>query len=212
MAKVLFFRETDRMVYKQPWYSGYKANIVTYSLAKFDSMVKAENLFIDFLYIWNKQAVPQPYVEQLQKIAETVNDLIMNSPFGETSNPSEWAKKTACWERIKEKDIPLIEKVKPFLVNVDEQKHRKKAAASQQKVDDSLEPQISVVKKGGAYWRSLQLWISNSNYPTVTKERGILGRACRMDQGSAPPSEAQSRVLLQLLSRALGDGFVEPSP
>ena len=35
IAKAIIFKEVDALVFKSSWYQGYKANIVTYTLAKF---------------------------------------------------------------------------------------------------------------------------------------------------------------------------------
>ena len=40
---------------KQVWYGGYRANIITYTIAKFSKMVADLGSFIDFTTIWKNK-------------------------------------------------------------------------------------------------------------------------------------------------------------
>ena len=43
---------------KQVWYGGYRANIITYTIAKFSNIVKKSGNFIDFTTIWKTRFIP----------------------------------------------------------------------------------------------------------------------------------------------------------
>ena len=94
IGKAILFRYMDKVVMKQDWYGGYKANIVSYSLAKFSAMVKKAGRHIDFVKIWDEQAPSESTSKQLLEIAELVNSSIQNTPDG-ISNVTEWCKKQA---------------------------------------------------------------------------------------------------------------------
>ena len=57
----------------QNWYSGYKANIVTYTLAKFAKMVSDKHKYIDFMAIWKTQKLSTTLETQLS-LAKAIND------------------------------------------------------------------------------------------------------------------------------------------
>jgi len=100
IARAILFRKTESLINKQPWYGGYRANIVAYTMAvlaeKLNRQGKTESVF---QAVWKNQAIPEVVEKSILKIAEAVNKSIMASAG--VSNISEWCKKDTCWERIK---------------------------------------------------------------------------------------------------------------
>lgn len=99
VARGLIFRATERIVAAQPWYSGYRANIVAYTLAVLADITKRRKKSIDFLGVWNAQTVDAMLKKAIIVVSEKVKDDITKPPSG-ISNISEWCKKEACWTRI----------------------------------------------------------------------------------------------------------------
>jgi len=173
IAKAIFFKELDRLVFRMPWYAGYKANIVTYSLAKFACMVREAGQHIDFLAIWEKQQLPDAIEKQLSDIAETVNSMLSNPPEGTTSNISEWAKKELCWDRVREAPIALSADVETLLIDHAQSKERENEGSRTQVIQDSIHAQTYVVEKGAAHWDNLFGTLSGSplgNFPLFYSE------------------------------------------
>ncbi len=204
IAKAVFFRQVDWMVFKSPWYSGYKANIVTYTLAKFTNMLRKAGLRVDFLAVWEKQCVPDDLMHQLAVVAENVNEVLCSPPEGITSNVSEWAKKDACWDEIRKLKIFLSDGARRVLIRKEESLEREKEGRRIQKIDDAIYAQTYVLDKGAGYWKQLREWnrVAKKLSP---KEFSILNIACSIPRKY--PSEKQSSVLMKAEQRAVEEGF-----
>ena len=116
VAKGIVFRFLDKEVRKQHWYGGYKANIVTYSLAKMKYTASTHGKNIDFIHIWRKQDLSDNFKLALLKIAELVNQSIQNTPEN-IKNVGEWCKRKECWKNVQEIDFTFDEKLIDELVD-----------------------------------------------------------------------------------------------
>lgn len=204
IAKAILFRSVDALVYKSSWYQGYKANIVTYTLAKLAHMVKGIGLSINFIDIWDKQKVPSGLMSQCEMIAEEVNEVILNPPEGETSNSSEWAKKLKCWELIRELPIILSDQARHLLVSIQEVRNIEHDARRIQDIQNGIHDQTYVVEKGQKHWQKLREWNRPHNILSPM-ELSILNLACSIPYKI--PSEKQSKVLINAEIRAIQEGF-----
>lgn len=204
LAKAILFRELDRIVYRMPWYAGYKANIVTYTLAKFASLVRNAGLHVDFLAIWEKQHLPEVLEEFLAQIAEVVNDILANPPEGTTSNVSEWAKKEYCWDKVKEIDVELDPNIKEQLIDYEKLCEHEKEGRRTQVIQNSIHAQNYVVGHGAVYWDQLREW-NRGNRKLSPKELSILNVACSIPRKI--PTGKQSIILLKAETRAKAEGF-----
>ena len=204
VAKGILFRELDRLILQQDWYSGYKANIVTYALAKFAQMVRNVGREIDFLKIWQLQALPTELADELTIIAEAVNRLLLEPPPGTTSNVSEWAKQPACWSAVSAERIELSGRLRPFLIDLRASVKVEKEAGKAQVIMDGIQAQTYVVQKGAAHWIRLRDW-NESNRKLSPREMGILDVACAIPRKL--PTEAQVPILIAAEKRAVVEGF-----
>lgn len=98
IAKGMLFRETDKLV-QSLGYKGYKANLVTYSIALL-SFLKKQTL--DFDSVWNKQESGERIINELKAIIPVVWEHITNPPVVGT-NVTQYCKKEICWTTLKEK-------------------------------------------------------------------------------------------------------------
>ncbi len=204
IAKAIIFREVDALVYKSPWYQGYKANIVTYTLAKLAYIVRNIGYSINYMAIWEKQSVPKELMKQVEVIAEQVNDIILNPPEGITSNSSEWAKKLKCWETVRELRIEVSGSIRHQLIDPEEKKEIEHDARRTQNIQNGIHDQTYVVEKGSAYWQKLREWNRPHNILGPI-EISILNLACSMP--NRIPSDKQSKVLIEAERKALLEGF-----
>jgi len=204
VAKAILFRNLDACVLRSPWCNGYKANIVTYTLAKFSDMVKQHNRHIDFLKIWTCQNTPEPLAKQLLQIAQDVNDIIINPPATATSNISEWAKKPACWDAVRSTVMKLDSIVYDYLLENHKNKEMEKDAGRKDEIQLGIKNQTYVFEKGAMFWKSLREW--NSSHRKLThKQTGCLDIAC--DIPRKIPTESQSEVIIEAEKHALSNGF-----
>ncbi|MEO8617074.1 MAG: AIPR family protein [Luteolibacter sp.] len=208
IAKAIFFRQVDKLVFRQDWYGGYKANIVTYALAKFAAMVRESGNYFDFLRIWNLQGLPDPLEFKLMEIAETVNEILVNPPDGATSNVTEWAKKSDCWELVKASPLKLGGGFPEYLINHQVVSEREHEGGRTQTIQDSIHAQTYVVEKGALHWKQLREW-NSLNKKLSPKEMGILETACSIPRGI--PSDKQAPILVAAEKRAIENGFYPQS-
>ncbi|MBL7003545.1 MAG: AIPR family protein [Gammaproteobacteria bacterium] len=200
IAKAIVFRQLDKNIMKQPWYAGYKANIVTYTIAKFAHMVAHKGKFIDFLSIWRKQQMSDAMEAQLLDIADRVNDIITDTD----ENVTQYCKKNDCWESVKAYALLLDEEVIAELIRMDKKFEQKVDAKKEQKSLNAINAQIEVYNRGLKYWTAMLDWASNS-IEFSNKEMSILSTTLRLN--TSPPSEKQSVVLLQIEQKAIEEGF-----
>ena len=204
IAKAVIFRYLDRNIMKQPWYGGYKANIVTYSIAKLVDMVSETGERLDLSKIWRQQDLSDALKAQLLDIAESVNDEIQNTPEGIT-NVTEWCKKQACWAHVKDLALTLSSAVRSELVGTEETSYREKDAVRTQTIQNSIHAQAHVVEAGAQYWQGLSAWNEETRVLSP-KEMGVLAIACNVP--SKLPTEKQCAVLVKAEQRAFAEGFV----
>ncbi len=207
IAKAILFRETERLVPQQEWYGGgYRANIVTYTLAKLAYDLNVRGRAVDLGGIWNRQGVDLPMMNALAACAATVNEILVNPPASHR-NVTEWAKQQACWERVKDASVPWPDGLTGSAERLEERYQEVVASTAVQKMDSGIEIQAKVVSAGGTFWQAALDWGMAQRGVLTAKEVGVLQTCARMPRSI--PSEAQSRVALQALAKLNEEGFVE---
>jgi hypothetical protein len=207
IGKTILFRQLDSLVLRARWFTGYKANVVTYTLAKSADIVKQAVGFIDFLKIWEFQALPTNLATWLMEIAERVNTLLLNPPVHATSNVGEWAKNESCWTMIQSENMQLSSTVSEYVIDGDRNRDLEKDANRTDSIQNDIHAQTYVVEKGANYWMLLREW-NNIHHKLTFKESGILEMACGIPR--KVPSEKQVRILIEAENRAKAEGFFPP--
>lgn len=204
IAKAICFREIDRYIFKQPWYAGYKANLVTYTLAKFARTVRKAGWEIDFLRIWERQRLSENMLEKLGLIAAQVNEILHAPPEGVTSNVSEWAKKPGCWSAVRDADMKLTGWDRADFIDREEKQERDKDGARIQNIQTGIHAQTYVVERGADHWGKLREW-NNTERKLSPKEMGVLNVACSIPRKI--PTDKQCDILIAAEKRAVEEGF-----
>jgi len=203
IAKSILFRYLDNSIMKRDWYGGYKANIVTYSLAKLADVVSSTGKRLDLGRIWKEQGLSSALKEELLVIAEAVNQEIQNTP-DENMNVTEWCKKKGCWDRMQKLDLPLSEDLLLELIGSEEMRGRETGAKKVQVMVSGIDRQKYVVEKGSDYWERLRQWNAGIRI-LIPKEKDILGIACSIP--NRIPSDKQSQILMDIERKAIEEGF-----
>jgi len=201
IAKAVLFRVLDKQIMKQPWYGGYKANIVTYSLAKFIDMVDKTGYYLDFLKIWKNQTISSAINTLLLNIADAVNQTIQDTD----ANVTQYCKQELCWQRVQQLEIELNPEVYDNLLNKESENEQFKIAGRAQENLNKVEALTYVVEKGGDYWREIMNW-NKKMHVLSPKEVGILNTASQIPKKF--PSDAQIKILLRIESRVSQEGFI----
>lgn len=204
IAKAILFRTIDRFIMKQPWYGGYKANIVTYTVAKFSQMVEETGMFLNLERIWKRQSLTEEMESFLRDIAEAVNSVIQDTPQGIT-NVTEWCKKELCWQNVQKLSMSISPQVTNELISRTEQQQRDGDARTVQRIDNGIQAQKYVLEKGGTFWSKIFEW-SQTNRIFSPKELSLLQVASQIPLKL--PSEKQSLLLVAIEQKAIEDGFV----
>lgn len=206
IAKAIMFKETDKLVYKQKWYAGYKANIVTYTLSLLIYLAKKLAKSIDYNKIWQNQDIDTVFIKEILKISKYVNSHLFETPEN-FKNISEWAKKELCWTKLKEKadNEKLMfseEFTDKWIISSEEFKYEEKEAKKNQSIDNEIELLKKLFKFDMDKWKQLiEKGIKNN---LVDKEEQIL---LNLIPNGKIPSKKQQKMLVSILNRMEDEGI-----
>lgn len=204
---MIMFAYLTAFIPKQPWYEGgYRANIITYSIALFHRLIIKQfpGRDLDFDIIWNRQDLPDKVKESLSVIAEQVQVKITD-PDRPVLNVTQWCKRAACWDKIQTMKIQLPEELENSLTANDEIKSSKKQARRDQHIMKGINAQTEVVKYSAEHWKRLAAFAVTKHIVGPT-DVSALKIACQLP--NKIPNSVQSQHLFDLESRARSEGFI----
>ena len=198
IAKAIIFRKLESEIPKQPWYGGgYRANVVTYAMAKVFHDASMGNEVLDLDAIAKRQMVSDDLVAALLIAAEIAHEVITHPAAG-MRNFSEWAKQQACWSELQGRKIDYGRGFERCLTLRDTARRNERDAKDSQRELVGIQGQVTVVKLGADFWRDV-LEQGRASGSLTTKDAEIL-RICT----SMPrllPTDKQARHALILLER-----------
>ena len=202
VAKAILFRRTEKLVQQQQ-YGGYRANIVTYTLA-YLSYKTAQR--IDLEKIWKEQALSQNLEHAIVDVSAIVRDIIINPPGG--ANVGEWCKKEKCWKAVKECVYVIPEALQAELVEVGYVSTKPIPTSSIESLtedDQKIIDQVAAVSP--EVWFALSRWSKETNnfQPWL---RSMLFSVGTLVGRGRKPSIKQSRNAMKALEDAKAMGFV----
>ena len=193
----------------QPWYQGgYRANIVAYTIAKLAHDVADLKRAVDFEATWRQQSPGSTVEDAITIAAARVHAVLVEPPAG-ISNVTEWAKKQACWERVRNLDIDWPDIFIAGLISAEEQRNVARTARREQRELNGIEAQIVVVNAGAQFWLDALEW-GKAKRLLSPAETGILGVAARVP--SRTPTDKQSFKAIEILGKLNGAGYSEELP
>ena len=207
MSMVLIFRTLEKLVSAQDWYQGgYRANVVTYTLAKLSHIVKNKGVRIDYTKIWNQQAISQEFEETLLEIAFMAYEHLTAPPLpGSPTNVTEYAKTPKCWDIFRNKTYTLPKESKLFLVAKSVANLEERQAESIQILTNEVDRQKAVIDLGGPFWRKV-LEFSSQKSLLTDSDWSLLSTATAIPR-KLPSTDKQYKKLITLLERAEKNGF-----
>lgn len=204
VAKAIIFRRLEKLVSAQEWYEGgYRANIVTYSVAKVAHDAREMEKVVDLSRIWRAQTVPSTLEEALLVAAAEAQDIITNPPDG-VRNMSEWAKTQACWKAFSERKLSYDDAFQNVLVDEDDATSEENDVTEGENLTKSVEAQTRVFELGAAFWAEAKTWgrsqrlLSPAEYNTLEICAKIPSRL---------PTERQTEFALEILAKLEAEGF-----
>lgn len=210
VALAILFHQTEKLVSIQSWYEkGYRANIVTYSIALLAYLIKNEfpNRSFDFQSIWKKQSMDSSLERQMVLLAKNVFDVLTAENRG-IQNVTEWCKREACWDRVKAVPIHLVPEAEEWLVDKEDVRSLARSAKKEQKVMNGIDAQIFVVNLGANYWKDMLEWATPKGLVVSQEEQDVLTVATKIRPNSLPNSY-QCRRLQEIRNKMLTEGFKE---
>ena len=166
IAKAIIFKELDKAVQRADWYGGYKANIVTYSIAWLVNMLekKGDN-GLDLDSVWSRQTAEGDLLSLLTEVAKKVANSILESAGNQ--NVTQYCKQQACWKGISELKIDINnEKLKSCIASNYQIRQSSKAAKKTQKIDNELELEIEMLTKTKKEWEDIIIFSNASGIDT----------------------------------------------
>lgn len=207
-AKAILFRFVEGMVSgaKKTWYGGdYRAQIVTYTIAKLVSMVdeQAPGQTINLNIIWARQVVPNALAKQLEEVGKRVASAITTTPV-QYMNVGEWCKKSECWKKVLELAIPLSRAVSAELQPKGELVRLRADAAVQAREDAAINAIVEVLKLSETEcWKRLSEW-AQKHRPLFGKDMDLVRNASK---GNWVPTDRQAAALMSILVSLEQEGF-----
>jgi len=206
IAKAIIFKSLETAVPKQQWYEGgYRANIVTYAMAKlFHDASASDKRMLDLDLVWRRQAVPEMLMRALLIAAATAAQVIVSPPSG-VRNMSEWAKKQACWAVVKGAALTYDDDFDDCLIDQNEARTEVRQARADRTMVSGIEAQIKVTNAGATFWANLLDW-GRVNRKLSPREVQTIEICASYPQRI--PTEFQCQQAVSVLERLKEEGFV----
>lgn len=188
------------------WYKtgGYKLNIVPYSIAKIISSIPS-GYSLDWVKIWNKQAVSTAFMREIEIVTKMTNDFICDS---NGVIVTEYCKKLLTWEAFRDKIEyrPSADFMRE-LVSTAEVKEVEQAAKSEKKEENNLQNIMEIVNRGVDYWQSLVKIAQEHRITPTFQELTAISQLVEMAKTGNVPITSSGKVpsrVTKAIQTALG--------
>ena len=196
VSLVILWNETERIVRRQS-FQGYRHNIVTYTITWLVELLdKQHNQLLDLEKIWFNQKLGDTLCSTIEDMAQLVNEHIRDTNL----NVTEYCKKQACWDSLKERSFKLPLQIKDELVA--------------DKLPDSniTHASIAFVKKlDGETWKNLSTWLKAENFLTAKERKECLSMAKALDSNKKP-SYTLSSACHKIWNESINRGYSTTDP
>ena len=203
VALAILFKCVEKMVPEQSWYQGgYRAQIVTYSIARLVALAESMGGALDLMQIWNAQDVPQVMREQLFYVMAAVNDSITQE--NEEANVAQWCKKEACWRKVSQMEVQPYPGFVKRLITKKKESFNHKIARRDEYDKCLIHGLIDVVKLGGPFFEDAYEWgVEHEMLNGFQKD--LLRVAINLDHKR--PSEKQAKEIMKILDMLREGGY-----
>jgi hypothetical protein len=207
VVAVIIFDSTDRVINARSWYAkgGCKAELVPYTIAKILSMIP-RGKWIDIQKIWDKQQIPDSFVNAIDRIGKSVYAYLQEKSGGALVRTV--AQKEETWTELKAKqlDVDLPDSFMEDLVAADSMRNTAKEEKNIEKIMDEVTDQMKVINLGVEYW--VKLFDEAAELKLIDPDRALElnGLVGKINNGSI--SERDARRLLKVQKDLLEIGVV----
>lgn len=195
VAKAILFRHTERIISAQAC-PGYRANIVTYSLAW---LVRKSGRHLPLDEIWRSQSLDTTLEKAIDAVGQEARQHITNPPGG--MNITEWCKKEPCWHKFRDRDIALPRDWEKALA----------AESFETRLDTTgtAEMQAAIVAvrtMSAQYWFDVAKWAKKQGY-LQPWQRSLAFSLGRLAGQSRPPTGKQAVQGVRIIETVKELGF-----
>lgn len=177
ISLIIMYNELRTQVRRLRQEAGYLANIVAYTMSVFFWLFEKHSKKAQFELdmVWKKQDVPGEVMNVLLNIFPEVQKCLID-PRRPVENVTEWAKRSACWERVKrhfeniEYTLPLInEKWSRSKEKIEDMTTEGKEEAKARKTVDLFNLALNY-----KHWDDALSFNSHGGYLTALQQRAIM--------------------------------------
>lgn len=206
VAMCLIFRYTESMIPHQLWYQqGYRANIVTYTIALMHRLIKIKypKQDLDLLGIWTRQMVPVIVQNILKELSELVYSKLTD-PAREVENVTQWCKREGCWNSVQSIDYNLPIEIESCLIGKDELRNAVRDAKADMRIEKDTDVMTRIVEIQEEQWQNVMSY-ATSKRMVSPEELTALKIACQLPL--KVPNPVQCKKLIAVLDRLYEEGF-----
>tara|TARA_Y100001934_G_scaffold65987_1_gene81931 strand:- start:699 stop:2738 length:2040 start_codon:yes stop_codon:yes gene_type:complete len=200
IAKAILFKKTEKIVSEQE-YGGYRANIVTYSLAWLSHHTSQR---VDLDAIWKKQSLTPVLQETIRSISVYVQKIITNPPS--QKNVTEWCKKKECWEKIKNETFRIDRGFERELIDTSYSPTIKPDRGIEGPNEEEKKLIDAIGKIPADKWKQIAKWAKETGN-LKPWQRGLAFSIGKLCSQSKPVSPKQAKQGIILLEEAVRLGF-----
>ena len=201
IAKAIMFKKTEKLVQAQN-YGGYRANIVTYTLA-FISNRTSQRIALD--RIWQEQGLTKALEAEIIAVSKLAHAHITNPPGG--ANIGEWCKNVRCWNSFVENEYVLSEELNSEIISVS---RPNQTTAINQGISKATEDEKKVIEEAMAIpaerWFALSRWAKETNN-FQTWQRSLVFTVGTLVGRNRNPSFKQANQAAKVYKEAESKGF-----
>jgi hypothetical protein len=203
IAKAILFRRAERLVSAQD-FGGYRANIVAYTLA-YISHATAHRINLD--RIWDEQDVSEALREFIIDTSHQVYRTLTNPPSA--ANITEWAKREACWQRVRALDVPPPTELDRELITLDGRQQGKPVTGIEAPDEEERSLIERIAKVPAETWLALSHWARETGNLQGWQRRIAYSLGVQARRGREP-SRRQAVQAEKILEEAERLGFQVP--
>jgi len=206
VALCILFRYTESAIPHQPWYQqGYRANIVTYTLALLHKLIQTQypNKDLDLMGIWSRQSVPEIIQKVIIDLSEGVYEKLTD-PNRDVANVTQWCKREKCWNRVQSIVYVLPKDIESCFMGKDEIRAAVREAKQDQHIVTDTEIMSKVIEIIPDKWQDALSFAINKRM--ISPDERVAVRIATQIP-SKMPTPAQCKKLLALIDRLYEEGF-----
>lgn len=203
MAKAILFKTADKLIQEQE-YGGYKANLVTYTIAK---LAYATEQRIDLDQIWTKQEISEALKYDIIETSKKAFAHITNTPV-ENTNVTQWCKRKECWFSFKNTSmVPSQALIKELKDDVQMKKAEEEVKYQAETLTTEQLARIEKVKQiDSMLWLKIAAWSKETNKLQSWQRENVM-KMSNLIRRKRTPTLKQAEDALKILQDARYFGF-----